>query len=170
MNQDATENVTYCKVQQFRQAWIWLLIVLLVGIAWYGFLQQIVLGKPFGGNPALDLMMWIFWIVFGVGLPLLFYFVKLIVKVKEDGIHIRFFPLHSRLILFKNLKSYEVRQYRPILDYGGWGIRWRPGKGWAYNVSGNRGVQLELADGKQLLIGSQNPEKLAQMIGKAMNK
>ena len=63
-----------------------------------------------------------------------------------------------------------MRQYRPILDYGGWGIRWGPGKGWAYNVSGNRGVQLELLDGKQLLIGSQNPEKLAQMIGKAMNK
>jgi hypothetical protein len=140
MNKDATENVTYCKVQRFRQTWIWLLIALLVGIAWYGFLQQIVLGKPFGGNPALDLMMWIFWIVFGVGLPLLFYSVKLIVEVKEDGIHIRFFPLHSR------------------------------GKGWAYNVSGNRGVQLELADGKQLLIGSQNPEKLAQMIGKAMNQ
>ena len=148
MNRDATENVTYWQVQQFRQTWIWLLIVLLVGITWYGFLQQIALGKPFGGNPAPDLMMWIFWIVFGVGLPLLFYFVKLIVEVKEDGIHIRFFPLHSRTILFKNLRSYEVRQYRPILDYGGWGIRWRPGKGWAYNVSGNRGVQLELLNGK----------------------
>ena len=170
MNEDATENVTYCEVQRFRQIWIWLLIVLLAGIAWYGFLQQIALGKPFGGNPAPDLTMWIFWIAFGVGFPLFLYSVKLIVEVKEDGIHIRFFPLHSRTIPFKNLRSYEVRQYRPILDYGGWGIRWGPGKGWAYNVSGDRGVQLELSNGKQLLIGSQNPEKLAQMIGKAMNK
>ncbi len=170
MNEDATENVTYCEVQRFRQIWIWLLIVLLAGIAWYGFLQQIALGKPFGGNPAPDLTMWIFWIAFGVGFPLFLYSVKLIVEVKEDGIHIRFFPLHSRTILFKNLTSYEVRQYRPILDYGGWGIRWRPGKGWAYNVSGNRGVQLELSNGKQLLIGSQDAEKLAQMIGEAMKK
>ena len=31
--------------------------------------------------------------------------------------------------------------------------------GMAYNVSGNRGVKLRLADGKSLLIGSQRPEE-----------
>jgi hypothetical protein len=40
------------------------------------------------------------------------------------------------------------------MEYGGWGIKY--GKmGKAYNVSGNRGVQLEFTDGKRLLIGSQ---------------
>ncbi|MEA2095626.1 MAG: DUF6141 family protein [Candidatus Cloacimonadota bacterium] len=168
MNKE-TENVTHREVQQFRQIWIWFLIILLAGIAWYSFFQQIIFGKPFGSNPAPDLAMWITLIAVGIGIPLFFYSVKLTVEVSKDGIYIRFFPLYTRTVLFRDLKNYEVRQYRPILDYGGWGIRWDSGKGWAYNVSGNRGVQLELANGKRLMIGSQNPEKLAEMIGKAQD-
>jgi hypothetical protein len=37
----------------------------------------------------------------------------------------------------------------------------------AYNVSGNRGVQLEFSNGKRLLIGSQRPEDLAAAISRA---
>jgi len=170
MNKETIENVTYREVQQFRQIWMWLFIVLLAGIAWYSFLQQIIFGKPFGSNPAPDPVMWIIWIAYGIGIPLLFYSVKLTVEVSKNGIHIHFFPLYSRIVPFKDVWSYEVSQYRPILDYGGWGIRWALGIGWAYNVSDNWGVQLELSNGKRLLIGSQNPEKLAQMIGKAWNE
>jgi hypothetical protein len=161
---NTTENVVYREVQRFRQVWIWLLVILVAGIFWYGFLQSIF-GALSGGKPAPDIVMWIiFGIAFGIGLPLFIYAVKLIVEVREGGIHIGFFPLHSRIIPFGNIKSCEVRQYRPIGDYGGWGIRWGFGKGWAYNVSGNRGVQLELADGKRLLIGSRQPEELARAI------
>lgn len=70
--------------------------------------------------------------------------------------------------LFREVQ--HVRQYRPILDYGGWGIRWAPGKGWAYTVRGNLGVQLELSDGKRLLVGSQSPEGLVLMISKTMKR
>ena len=48
-------------------------------------------------------------------------------------------------------------------DYGGWGIR-RGRRGWAYNVSGNRGVLLQLENEKTLLIGSQRPDELAAAI------
>jgi hypothetical protein len=161
--------MTYREVQQFRQIWIWLLIALVAGISWYAFLQQIVFGNPFGTNPAPNIIMWVIWITFGVGLPLFIYYVKLIVEVREDGILIRFFPLHSRFIPFRDLNSYEACKYRPILDYGGWGIRWGS-KGWAYNVSGNRGVLLELSNGKRIMIGSQDPEKLARMIAEGMKK
>jgi hypothetical protein len=34
----------------------------------------------------------------------------------------------------------------------------------AYNVSGDRGVQIELLNGKRLLIGSQRAEELWQAI------
>ena len=163
-------NVIYREEQRFRQVWVWLLLALLVGVAWWGFVQQIILGKVFGDNPAPDLVMWIIWLVFGIGFPLFFYYLRLIVEVGNDGIHMRYFPLHSRTIAFKDMKSYEVRQYRPIFDYGGWGIRWSSRKGTAYNVSGNRGVMLELADGKRILIGSQDPEVLAQMIGVGIGK
>jgi hypothetical protein len=160
---------TYREVQQFRQNWIWLLLALVSGLSWYGFVQQIVFGSPFGSKPAPDIVMWFILIAFGIGLPTFFYYLKLIVEVRENGILIRFFPLHSRFIRFDDLGNYEVRKYHPIREYGGWGIRWGS-KGWAYNVSGNEGVQLELANGKRIMIGSQNPDKLAEMIRKAMEK
>ncbi len=53
-------------------------------------------------------------------------------------------------------------------EYGGWGIRYGM-KGMAYNVSGNRGVQLEFETGKRLLIGSQRPEELVSQIQVAIN-
>jgi hypothetical protein len=34
----------------------------------------------------------------------------------------------------------------------------------AYNVSGNRGVNIKLADEKSLLIGSQRPEEFALVL------
>jgi len=162
-------NIIYREEQRFRQVWIGLLLAVLVGVVWWGFVQQIVLGKAFGDNPAPDVVMWIIWVIFGIGFPLFFYYLRLVVEVRSDGIHIRYFPIYSRTIAFKDIKSYAVRQYRPILDYGGWGIRWSS-KGTAYNVSGNRGVMLELADGKRILIGSQEPEMLAQAMGTAMNR
>ena len=37
-------------------------------------------------------------------------------------------------------------------------------------MSGNRGVQLRLANGEELLIGSQRPEELAAAISTAKSK
>ena len=52
-------------------------------------------------------------------------------------------------------------------DYSGLGIR-HGRKGKAYNVSGNRGVQLGLSNGKQLMIGTQRPEELAEALSLVM--
>ena len=66
MNKDSAENVIYREVQKFRQVWIWLLLILLVVAGRWGFVQQIVLRKAFGDNPAPDVVMWIIWVVFAL--------------------------------------------------------------------------------------------------------
>jgi hypothetical protein len=170
MSKDIAENVYYREVQRFNQWWLWLLIIGIAGLLWYGFIQQIVFGTPFGSKPAPDAVMWIFWIIFGISFPLLFYATRLIVKVSGDAIYVRFFPFHLRFqkIPLAKLKDMKyVRTYSPIKDYGGWGIRYGL-KGKAYNVSGNRGVQLELLNGERILIGSQKPEELAVAIDSAL--
>ncbi len=58
--------------------------------------------------------------------------------------------------------------YSPITEYGGWGIRWSPHRGWAYNVGGSKGVQLGRANGKRILIGSQRADELAQVMRERM--
>jgi hypothetical protein len=155
----------YREVQRFRQIWIWLVVLALAGLIWYALITQLFFQRPFGNNPLPDVWLIIFWIVFSLGLPLLIFYCRLTTEVREDGLYIQFFPFHLsfRKIAFDELKRYEVRTYNPIWEYGGWGIRYRP-KGWAYNVSGNQGVQLELVNGKRLLIGSQRAEELWQAI------
>ena len=54
-------------------------------------------------------------------------------------------------------------RYRPLRDYGGWGIRYgRNGK--AYNISGNKGLMIEFRNGKRLMLGSREPEVLKMSI------
>ena len=102
-------------------------------------------------------------IIFVVGLTYLFYTMKLITEVRDDDLCVQFFPLSRQVISFDSVTSCEVRTYNPIKEYGGWGIRYGK-RGKAYNVSRNRGVQIEFHAGKPLLIGSKKPEELERAI------
>jgi hypothetical protein len=87
--------------------------------------------------------------------------------IKKDGIYVRFFPFHLRFKHYswdKLTKSF-VRQYSPIAEYGGWGLRFGLfGKGTAYNISGNKGLQLQFIDNKKLLIGTNKPDELTETL------
>jgi len=156
MQQHTQEQVYFVEVQQFRQWWIWLIVLAVAALQWWGAYEQLLMKRPFGDNPAPDAMLWVFFVLFGIGLPVLFVSAKLITVVRADGIYLRFVPFHFKMlrIALSDVADFSAGQYSPLLDYGGWGIRMgREGK--AYNVSGNMGVRLELADGRKLLIGSQ---------------
>jgi hypothetical protein len=156
--------------QRFRQRWVWILLIGSISIAWWSFIQQIILGLPFGNRPSPDLIIWIIWAVFGVCMPWLFYVLRLETYVKADKLSVRFYPFRSRTIYFKDIKSYAIREYRPLREYGGWGIRCSSKNGMAFNVSGNKGVQLELVDGKKILIGSQKAEELAAALRQGIDR
>ncbi len=166
----------FCEIQRFRQTWIWVLVLpislFLIILFGYGMVKQLIFGHSWGSRPLSDTALAIIgplWILFGIGLAYLFYSTKLITEVRNDGLYIRFFPLTHREIPFQDIRRCEVRTYSPIREFGGWGIRYGR-KAKAYNVSGNRGVQLELSNGKRLLIGSQRPEELARAIEAKMNR
>ena len=51
------------------------------------------------------------------------------------------------------------------MEYGGWGLRLGLfGNGKAFNVSGDKGLQLEFTDNKKLLIGTNRPEELTETL------
>ena len=170
------QRSTFCEVQQFRKTWIWVLVLpislFLVILFDYGMVKQLILGHPWGSRPLSDTALTIvgpLGVLFGIGLALLFYSTKLIIEVRDDALLIRFFPLTHQKIPFEDIRHCEVRTYNPIREFGGWGIRYGRG-GKAYNVSGNRGVQIELPTGKRLLIGSQRPEELARAVEAKMKR
>jgi hypothetical protein len=77
-------------------------------------------------------------------------------------------PTYRRVILIGTIQRLEVVNYRPIADYGGWGIRQGRDGVRVLNARGNRGVRIDLTDGTKLLIGSQQPEDLARALERAM--
>ena len=162
--------VFFREAQYMRRVWwVMLLVVGLAAMMWWGFIQQIIFGEPWGTNPAPDWMMWLFLLIFGIGLPLVFYWMRLIVEVLDDSVSIRYIPLTRTHILLSDIQDVEARTYKPVREYGGWGIRGRSNRR-AYNVSGNRGVELTLSDGRMIMIGSQKAEELALAITSQLSK
>ena len=156
--------------QRFKQRWLWAMLIVLAAsgfsIFGYGLIEQLVFKRPWGDRPVSDgvLVLVSIGVVLFVSLMLyLFSTFKLITRVDAAGITIRFYPLRSKLISFAEIASCEARTYKPLAEYGGWGIKYGPG-GRAYNISGDRGAQLVMKDGKRLLIGSQRADELASVI------
>ena len=139
-----------------------------IGVFGYAAIEQLLFGRPVGDQPMSDTALAIsaaaaivvsLLIAVAVGMS------RLVTEVRPSGLYVRYVPFHRRprrIALDRVVRCRPVT-YRPIRDYGGWGLRWVPG-GFAYNVRGNRGVRIDYADGRHLLIGSQNPDELAAAI------
>ncbi|WP_049947417.1 hypothetical protein [Candidatus Halobonum tyrrellensis] len=138
---------TFREVQRFRQRWLWAVVV-------GGGLVSAVAGGPVGVLVAAALVAFV-WSL------------RLVTEVRDDGLYVRFAPFHRsfRRVPWSAVESVESTRYRPLREYGGWGIRWRP-RAVAFNVSGSRGVFVERPDDRDLLIGSQRPDELATAIRK----
>ncbi|MDI3539155.1 MAG: hypothetical protein PWP14_1723 [Methanolobus sp.] len=159
---DSHERVLFREEQKFNQLWLWVLVLVPVSIAWYAAIEQLVFENLFGSNPASDSSTFLFLVLFGILLPLFMSSLRLVTEVRGDGLYVRFHPFHRsyRKFPFDSIRSCKVQTYRPVRDYGGWGIRYGI-KGKAYNVGGDKGLMLEFVNGKKLLIGSQKPEEFA---------
>lgn len=159
--------VYFREVQHFRQSWLIVLLAAMVLTFVYGTFRQLVKGEPWGGRPMPDLALVL--VTAGVcALAFWLWNLHLATEVRDNELWMQFKLLWPpKSIPFSKIVRAEAVTYRPILDYGGWGVRFGR-KGRAYNVSGNRGVQLELADGKGLLVGSQKPEELVSALKERM--
>jgi Family of unknown function (DUF6141) len=155
----AIDQILFREVQRFRQWFFWIPIAVVTGVVWYEFGQQVVLGHPQGSNPIPNAAAWALTIVFGLGFPAMSIVLRLVTEVTPGLLKVRLAPLPFRHIDLKDVRSLMAREYSPMREFGGWGIRFtRHGK--AYNAYGNKGVQLVLGDGSQILIGTQRPEEL----------
>ncbi len=161
-------TILFREKQGFRQWWLWLIMVIAFGITFYnivqkGSVQKLSLQEYFNLANAGAFIIPVLAIV-------LLLSCRLETEISAVSIRVRLFPFH---IKFKNFSSETiglayVREYNPIPDYGGWGLRLGLfGKGKAYNVSGNQGIQLVFKDGSKLMIGTQKPEEASTALQKA---
>lgn len=171
-----SQDVLFREEQSFRMGGIGILLLLQFivfgAIFGWGFYQQVVLGRPFGNQPLSDaglIAVFALAMAVSIGLFALFFVARLITEVTRVEVRVRYVPFHRKPRTFplSEIATAAARQYRPIVEYGGWGIRGSFGRGIAYNVSGNEGVQLVMKSGRRVLIGSQQARRLADAIERA---
>ena len=140
--------------QRLNQWWVWALLVWVAGVWVWDFSHQVWGSKPL--NPYG--LVFSFLIVAGV--ILLFYFMRLQTHYTTEGISVRYVPFVKKFIPWESIQSAELIQY----GFVGYGIRFSLKYGTVYNTKGNKGVFIRRKKGGTLLIGTQQPDLVKEII------
>lgn len=91
---------------------------------------------------------------------------QLTVNISGEGISYRFFPFHrkEKIIKWDDIKYVELMNFRPLRDYGGYGIRFNLGSK-AYIIRGKKGLKIYWKnDRKPWVIGISDEDKIKEAI------
>lgn len=161
------------ETQRFNQWWMHLILGGLFVFLLVCLYRWFVMETAIGNVSASDTTGQIIVILTLVPVIIFLYSIKLRTAIDEIGVHYQFYPLHlsSKTIRWSELQKCYVRKYSPIKEFGGWGYRISWGtKGKAFNISGNKGIQLIVMDGKKLLLGTQKSDDAQQVINNHFTK
>lgn len=158
-------QVVFTESQRSGQTW-WVFLLILAVAVFVG----VRLSRMKKEGKQITLALKLVLIICGV-LPCVFIFIfmcmKLNVRIDNTGVNYGFSLSDnaSEKILWSNVEKAYVRQYSPIKEYGGWGMReGNHDSDRAYNVAGNMGLQLLYDKGNRILIGTQKPEEIRQLL------
>lgn len=153
------ESPAFEERQHFRQPWLVGVLVLVVGAIVWGWWAgrgddsedgTVALVLALGSTAATAV-----W--FGI--------MHLRTVVDDDGLDVRFVRgAGAHHFAPSEMASVASVTYHPLREFGGWGTRWGRGGDRAYNVSGNRGVEVIDRSGRRWVIGSRRPDELAAAI------
>ena len=140
--------------QRFDQIWIWALLGVQLLII---MVLLVATSQTWWSMMIIFLAMVLTMVLIGS--------LKLTTWIDDEGVHFKMNLFHRRVrtIPWEEIDQIHVREYSPLKEYGGWGIRYG-NKGWAYNVKGKHGLQILKTDGKRILIGTQNPEEVSEYL------
>ena len=152
--------------QRFTQWWLWLILIPIGILPVVGIIQQLILEKEFGDKPMSDFGL-IFFAVFVFALLGLFLMMRLKTEIDQNEIRMSFIPFVKKRIKWTEIKKAEVVNYGFV---GGWGIRLSIEYGTVYNIRGNKGLAIELRNGKRFVIGTQREKELNSIVEKAIEQ
>lgn len=154
----------YREIQRWSD--ISLVMVIVLGIAavqWWGFIRQVILSQPAGIQGTADWLITVLWVVLGIGLPVLAFWLRMVVEVYPDRIVIHYRPLAPQTIRLFDVASVEPRVYGQVPGVGAWGAP-VPNGARVFNISAQTAVQVILRGRMRLLIGTRTPDRLAEAI------
>ena len=154
----ATPSIEFTERQTFLRHW-WPLLLLPVVITVVPALLQYSGHWPQNRGAA-----WIGPVTAAV-ITVLFFLVRLDTRLDGSGVYYRLSPLHRKWQHqpWATISRASVRTYDPLAEYGGWGLK-GSATNRTYNVAGTDGLQLELTDGRRILLGTQQPALLGKVL------
>ena len=163
-------EIIFREVQRFRNTIFMYIVVFfflfILFIFGYGIVTQLVFHKQFGNNPMSDfglILTGSFSVVISTTLFLLFFLGNLEIIITPNGLFYKYFPFINKLrkIDKSSIKNYQVRQYKPIREFGGCGLRYNyKTKTSCYNIRGTMGLEIELVNGRRIMLGTQEPHEI----------
>jgi hypothetical protein len=104
---------------------------------------------------------WLMALTIALFTPLMYAFSALTVEIADGILTIEF----RGGLLQRTIALAAVRQVDQVEVpwYYGWGLRWTP-RGWLYNVRGRHAVAVCLANGRTVIIGTDEPAELAAAV------
>jgi len=149
------KNIVFKEVQKFPW-WIYLLtllpLIIILGLTIVFYFEE---------NYA-EINGLAFIMIVLIAINLFLFLATLKTKIDSEAIYIKFAPFTNRKILWTNVESAKVVKY----GFVGYGWRFSFKYGRVYNTRGNKGLFIITKNKRKILVGTQQPEKLAGIIKK----
>ncbi|SFN62077.1 hypothetical protein SAMN05421741_10855 [Paenimyroides ummariense] len=146
----------FIEKQRFNQWWLWLLLMISLAVpVLLLFKEATIKSGGFSG------------IIIIVLVIILFVIMQLKTTITQQNIQLTYFPFVWKTIKLSDIDTMKVINYGFV---GGWGIRLWTKYGTVYNVRGNKGLHIRLKNGKQLVIGTQKPQELENVVAQLNSK
>jgi len=86
-------------------------------------------------------------------------------QIRSDGIYVRFPPFQPSFAKFywRDISEVYIRNYNALTEYYGWGIKISP-NGTGYIVAGDVGIQIVFKNGNKVLITTQKPGEVIEIL------
>jgi hypothetical protein len=142
----------FTEIQHFRQKWLWAILFTVTAVSTY----FSVINQGLRSGLIVILLM----------TPILIslYKAKLVTKIRDNKLSYQFYPFHlSEREINLDERKIEVTDYSPLKEFGGWGLRWRPGK-IAFSVSGSKAIRINSDEGREIVLGTQKPEEVKEAV------
>lgn len=158
-----TENILFKEEQQFRQIWLWAILIGSFILSVAGILLMAFTGE------ASDNEIWLMVLII---LPVeicflsLFYYAKLETIISTSEVQFRWWPVMKKykVINWQDIKVAQLKK-GPLFHRG---FSLVPGYGFVHNISPGKGLQLITKRGKKIFLGTQKPSALQHAIDKAL--
>lgn len=160
-NADNDAVILFEEVQQFTRASVRDFIKILMGIVFIALVVSLVLEK--GRMTDYSRLLIIF-------LPLLLVanFIlgsKLIMHIRSDGIYVRFPPWQRKFAKYdwENIAEIFAKDYKPMQEFMGWGIRYAPGK-IGFIVAGNSCIEIVFKNGNRVIVTTHSKDEVNEIL------